>query len=241
MELTIFFDIDGTLINSDGAGWLAMQCTAQELYGVDKLNSVTLNGRTDAAIIPEIFDQCPVNLDESTRNEFCSKYLRRLPQVLEQTHGELLGGVRRLLDDLSAMSNIKMGLLTGNMEQAAQIKLRHFGIEHHFEFGGFGDVHPCRNDVAMAALASVQVHRQGTVEPNSIFVLGDTLHDVRCARAIDANAVAVLTGGHGKSDFADERPDLLFEDFSDHVTVIRAILEFHQMRTQSNLPSNSGI
>jgi phosphoglycolate phosphatase-like HAD superfamily hydrolase len=105
--------------------------------------------------------------------------------------------------------------LTGNLRAGARAKLEHYGLFHHFAFGGYGDDHFDRDDVAREAWAEVQQRFRGTVSAERVWVVGDTPLDVRCARAIGAKAVAVATGWHAHEELAATQPDLLLPDLSD--------------------------
>src|SRR5262249_58386565 len=107
------------------------------------------------------------------------------------------------------------GLLTGNWRRGACIKLDHFGLFHHFEFGGYGDHHLDRDDVAREAWAEVRARFPQLAGAERVWVIGDTPLDVQCARAIGARAVAVATGWHSGTELAACAPDLLLDDLSD--------------------------
>jgi phosphoglycolate phosphatase-like HAD superfamily hydrolase len=113
--------------------------------------------------------------------------------------------------------------LTGNVRAGAQAKLGHFQLFDHFAFGGFGDLHFDRDDVAREALSAVQSHLDGEVNPERIWVIGDTPLDVRCARAIGARAVAVVTGWHSQEELSASRPDLLLPDLADPTLLLEAL------------------
>jgi phosphoglycolate phosphatase-like HAD superfamily hydrolase len=108
-----------------------------------------------------------------------------------------------------------VGLLTGNIRAGARIKLGHFGIYDYFLFGGFGDRHESRDDVAREALAETRRFVKRAVDPGRVWVIGDTPHDVTCARAIGARAVGVLTGWHSREEMEACRPDYLLQDLGD--------------------------
>ena len=127
----------------------------------------------------------------------------------------VLPGVQALLQMLKSRTDMVVGLLTGNVRAGAQLKLGHFGLDVYFTFGGYGDEHHCRDDVAREALLEVQRHANGSVDPGRIYVIGDTPYDVKCARAIGAKAVAVLTGYHDRAEMTDCAPDVLLDDLSD--------------------------
>jgi len=110
---------------------------------------------------------------------------------------------------------VVLGLLTGNFREAAYLKLQQYGLHHYFDFGGFGDLHTGRNEVAREALRRVHSRLGIDFDPGDIWVIGDTPADVECARAIGANAIAVATGIYTVEELAASHPDALFEDFTE--------------------------
>jgi phosphoglycolate phosphatase-like HAD superfamily hydrolase len=211
-----FFDIDGTLISSGGAGKSALEAALAEEFGITgPIEKLPLGGRTDMAILGDLLRM--YELAESAENgaRLIDAYLRHLPRCLATGCGRVLPGIVELLAHLQGRDDVAVGLLTGNVRAGAQAKLRHFGLDEHFAFGGFGDCHHDRDDVAREALAEAHQHLNGAVVPERVWVIGDTPLDVRCARAIGARAVAVLTGWHTREELAETRPDLLLEDLSD--------------------------
>ena len=108
-----------------------------------------------------------------------------------------------------------LGLLTGNYREGAFIKLGHYRIDTYFGFGGFGDRHHHRDDVAREALVEAQQQCDGNVTLPRLWVIGDTPADIKCGRAIGANVVAVATGSFSQETLAAAGPDHLFADFSD--------------------------
>jgi phosphoglycolate phosphatase len=116
-----------------------------------------------------------------------------------------------------------VGLLTGNTPEGARLKLEHFGIAHHFPFGGYGEHHPERDGVARDALAAAQAHVQRTIPTERVWVIGDTPLDIRCARHIGAKAVAVATGQHPREELAAETPDLLLDDLGQAAPLLELI------------------
>ena len=107
-----------------------------------------------------------------------------------------------------------VGLLTGNIRRGAEIKLRHFGLWQHFPFGGFADGLCERDDVARGAVAAAEAYVGQPIDPDQIWVIGDTPLDVKCARAIGARAVVVATGWHEHEELVAAKPDHLLPDFS---------------------------
>jgi phosphoglycolate phosphatase-like HAD superfamily hydrolase len=127
----------------------------------------------------------------------------------------VLPGIEAFLNTLAGRDDVAVGLLTGNLRAGARLKLGHYGLFDHFAFGGFGDHHWERDDVAREALAAVQAHLNGRARTERIWVIGDTPLDVQCARAIGANVAAVATGWHSREELAAAKPDLLLTDLSD--------------------------
>jgi phosphoglycolate phosphatase-like HAD superfamily hydrolase len=212
---TILFDIDGTLIRSGGAGRDALEAALLEEFGKVGSEAIDIHGRTDRGIIRSLLTYHGVEYSPVAWERFRTAYLRALPEQLRIRGGYVLPGVPELLQRLVSRDDVAVGLLTGNMREGARIKLSHFELFHHFRFGGFGDVHYERDEVARDAYAAATQHWGQAPEPNTVWVIGDTPSDVQCARAIGAKAIAVATGFSGLECLADCRPDLLMKDLSD--------------------------
>ena len=208
------FDIDGTLIASGGAGKAALEAALAEEFGVPHiLDKLQLSGRTDRAIIADLFRMHVIDDTPQNHERLREVYLRHLPRYLHA--GRVLPGIAELLAHLAGRPDVALGLLTGNVRAGAKVKLGHFGLYDYFAFGGFGDHHLDRDDVAHEAWAEVRRRFNGSVQPERIWVIGDTPLDIRCARAIGAQAVAVATGWHSMAELAEHRPDLLLADLAD--------------------------
>jgi phosphoglycolate phosphatase-like HAD superfamily hydrolase len=209
------FDIDGTLLNSGGAGKAAMETGLATEFGLSQVRQgVPYSGRTDRAIGRELL--ALHDLEPSPRNwqRLQDAYLNHLPACLQRHPGKVLPGIKALLERLALHNGVAVGLLTGNIREGARLKLAHFGLFHHFAFGGFGDHHLERDDVAREALNAAQKYCDG-VARDRIWVIGDTPLDIRCARAIGARVAAVATGWHSVEELEAEHPDLLLADLSD--------------------------
>jgi phosphoglycolate phosphatase-like HAD superfamily hydrolase len=221
----ILFDIDGTLVSTGGAGQLAFAETFAAEFGVEQLSGkVPFAGRSDRAIASELMRVHGVDPHEENWRRFRAGYLERLPSALARKQGRVLPGVVDLLREISAAGHPLVGLLTGNIREGAEHKLQHYGLAEHFTFGGFGDASADRNGIAAAALAEAQrvanaefAEARGleVCELAGAMVIGDTVHDVTCARSIGAFAVAVPTGGATREELAAAKPDLLLDDLSD--------------------------
>lgn len=216
----ILFDIDGTLILTGGAGQRAFARAFRELFDVAELTgAVPFAGRSDRAIALDLMAAHGVPPTPENWQAFRETYLLHLPAALGELKGSVLPGVVEFLAQLQQRNDVAIGLLTGNLRLGAQTKLTHYKLWDHFPFGGFGDEATDRNDIAATALAAAMDHaalHNGHSGPlRETMVIGDTVHDVRCARAIGAYAVAVPTGNTPVEMLAAERPDLLLDDLSD--------------------------
>lgn len=210
------FDIDGTLLSSGGAGKAALEEGLAEEFGIrGTIEKLVLSGRTDRAIVDDLLGLSGLEPTSENRQRLIAGYLRMLPTCLTRSSGRVLPGVWSLLDHLRSTAHVAIGLLTGNLRAGAQLKLGHFGLENHFAFGGYGDHHEDRDDVAREALVEAQNRFGEKVDPQRVWVIGDTPLDVRCARAIGARAVAVTTGWHTREELAASEPDVLLDDLRD--------------------------
>ena len=211
---TILFDIDGTLIRTRGAGFAALQRAMTELYGIDEIPKVEVRGRTDYGIIGDLFRPFDLDLDSEIDN-LKQRYWEYLPEALAAGNGILLNGAKELVELLSQRSDVALGIITGNTAKSAEMKLRHFGLDEYFSFGGYGDHDADRNQVAQLAFEAAQEQLGADFDPEKLWMLGDTPNDVRCARFIGAKVVAVLTGGCGREELTMAEPDILVPEFSE--------------------------
>jgi phosphoglycolate phosphatase-like HAD superfamily hydrolase len=215
------FDIDGTLISSGGAGKAALEDALADAFGIAHgIEKLSLSGRTDRAIVRDLFGMYGIADTADTRQRLVDAYLRRLPERLRSANGRILPGIAEVLRTLSGRDDVLVGLLTGNVRAGAAAKLGFFGLYDYFACGGFGDHHLDRDDVAREALAEVRQRLDGSLVAERVWVIGDTPLDVRCARAIGARAAAVATGWHTADELAAHEPDLLFDDLSDPAALL---------------------
>lgn len=209
------FDIDGTLINTSGAGKCAMEGALREAFGVTApTHGIPYAGRTDRAIAEDLFRYHGVEVTEERWNFFRQTYLELLKTCLRDRSGIVLPGVQVLLEQLVGRQGIVIGLLTGNIRDGAYQKLSHFSLDHYFSFGGFGDNHTDRDDVARSALQVVTKETNNGFHPDRLWVIGDTPADVKCGKAIGAKTIAVATGTHTLSELQSTSPDLTLTDLT---------------------------
>ena len=220
----LLFDIDGTILTSGGAGVRALRLGFHRHFGIqDDLSNIDMAGRTDSGIAREILatHQLPQSIENITA--LLDAYLHHLAIEIPQTAGQLLPGIIPLLTLLHQRTDIVLALLTGNLARGAEIKLRHYGLWHYFEFGAFADDHHDRNQLGHFAKTRAHQKHGHEFPPQSIFILGDTPHDITCARAIGAKAIAIATGKFTRAELSVHQPDFLFDDLTDIDAVLAAI------------------
>lgn len=222
-----FFDIDGTLVMTGGAGQVAFAETFAEVFGVAEISAdVSFAGRSDRAIAMDLLAVHGHEPSDANWRRFQSGYVDRLVAALPRCDGEVLPGVEALIDRLEARGDVLIGLLTGNVRRAAEKKLGYYGLWERFVtsasgddpvIGGFGDDHPDRSDIAAAAVQAARRRFGKPVDPSAetLVVIGDTPNDIRCARSVGAKAVAVPTGHTPAEALAAHEPDLLIETLED--------------------------
>ena len=224
----LLFDIDGTLLLSGGAGKRALNRAFRELFGVnDGFDSIPVAGRTDELIFRDAIKQRGIATNASSRSAFFSLYYKYLEQeiVCPGRNKGLMPGVRLLLDRLAPLSNVVIGLLTGNFARAAKIKLQYFGIWDYFVFGAYGDDAPVRDDLVPIAVSRARASK-AVITPNAdTIVVGDTPLDVRCAIAGGARSVAVCTGSYGETELREAGADFVLLDLTDSERFLKLVLE----------------
>ncbi len=210
---TILFDIDGTLLATGGAGRVAMYAALAECFQVTAPADFHFAGRTDRHLMTGLLAVCGVEATVENVQRLRAGYSLQLPQALANTSGMVLPGVIDLLTALTSCPGVLMGVLTGNLPETAELKLRHFGLWDYFQVHFHGDQHALRTDLAKYALAQLQV-MHGECLGRQICLIGDTPFDIEAAQAIDARVIATATGGYREDELTVYRPDLVVSDLS---------------------------
>jgi phosphoglycolate phosphatase-like HAD superfamily hydrolase len=221
----ILWDIDGTLIVSQGAGVRAMERAFAQLFGRrGDLSRIEWAGRTDSWIADEVLRANGIPPTPEKCRDYLEGYLGLLPgELRDGPQGRVLPGVLELLETLHGRTDFAQGLLTGNLRRGAEFKLSHYKIWHFFAFGAFADDSPRRNDLGPHALRRArELHRQ-EFDPRHTYIIGDTPHDIECGKVIGARTIAVATGRHTIDELAAHAPDAVFPDFADHAALLRLI------------------
>jgi len=209
------FDIDGTLLTTDGAGRAALKSAGADLFAIEEdLRTINVSGSTDTAIVQDILRHHLLDVSTANVNRYLGGYLVWLKQYLASQSGAILPGVISLLDVL-AKDGQAIGLLTGNVRRGAQIKLTAHGIWDRFSFGAFGDDNSDRNQLGPIAKQRAEAALSTEFAAHDIVIIGDTPKDIACARAFGAVAVAVATGRYSLANLSEHQPDHLVGDLAD--------------------------
>lgn len=220
----VLFDIDGTLLTSGGAGERALRLGFQDSFGVvEDLTGIEIAGRTDSGIARQVLRKHNLEVSPENIARFFDGYLHHLALLLPQLPGRLLPGISTILQRLKGHPEVVLGLLTGNLQRGAELKLVHYGIWEYFEFGAFADDHHDRNELGRFAQLRARDRHGVDFPAASIYVLGDTPHDVTCARAVGAKAIAIATGNYTLEQLQGCGADVVFSDLSDIEAVLKAL------------------
>lgn len=213
-SLVWLFDVDGTLLVTQGAGRDAMVAALEECFGIrDDLAGIQFAGRTDPLILGDIVARHGIAFDDGNAAPYWDAVCAHMRRLMSPPRGGLLPGVAAALDAVQADPAWVPALLTGNISEMARIKLTAFGLYDRFAFGTFGEEGPDRD--ALARTAVRQAASRYGVPPARCIVVGDTEHDVACARAAGARAVAVATGSRSVAELRACGPDLVLDDLRD--------------------------
>lgn len=213
----VLFDIDGTLLRSNGVGRLATRAAMLEIFGtVSSLDTHSFGGKTDWFTLIKLLSEHGHTKDTigQKMSEYMASLERHMTYYIRDSPTWALPHALEIIEYLRKQDDIEIGIITGNTSASAKVKLRGAGFDPEW-FGpsAYGDEAVDRNDLARLA-----VKRAGTLE--NVIVVGDTVLDVQCARAVDAVAVAVKTGYEDPEKLKNSQPDYLLEDLSGFLRII---------------------
>jgi phosphoglycolate phosphatase len=225
----VLFDIDGTLLLSDGAGRRAIMRALDEVFGVTGPTDYHFDGKTDPQIVRELMRM------EGLGDEHIDARLAPLfERYVECLHEELrapghrpyaLPGVPALLDALDDEAGVTLGLLTGNLRRGAEAKLTAVGLDaERFRVGAYGSDHERRPELPAVAIARARSELGMEFRGSHVIVIGDTPADLTCGNGVGARAIGVATGRFSVADLSQHNPLAVFKDLSDTVAVVQAIV-----------------
>lgn len=218
--MLLLFDIDGTLVDTGGAGRRALATALKRVTGVEgALQGVRLHGSTDTVILEDAFRAHvgrPMT-DEGEQQRIIDAYLSELQAELLVSGGEytVLPGAVALPSAARRSDGYVVGLATGNVEGGAELKLAHGGLWSLFDFGGYGSDARDRDALVRRGIergqALAESRGQRRFKTDEIFVLGDTERDIHAARAVGVRSVGILAGSRHRDALVASNPDLLVD------------------------------
>ncbi len=211
----ILFDIDGTLMDSGGAGVRSLDLAFQEVFSVGNVfQGISMAGKTDSQIIKEGLAKHRLSMD-GNMNAVIEAYLFNLKREIQNDKKHLKPGIHEVLELLSPVKDIGLGLLTGNLEQGARIKLDAFCLNKYFPSGAFGSDDEDRNRLLPVAVRRFEELLDQRIAIEESILIGDTPRDVECAHIHGASCVAVATGPYSFDQLVEAKADYVVKDLSD--------------------------
>ena len=213
----VLFDIDGTLITTGGAGGVAWRQAFEELYGEPiEITEITESGMTDPEVgrtaLKHVLDREPTHRELA---QAIAKYMKHLAAAVDASEGyEVMPGVVDLLRQLVDDGHL-VGLVTGNLEAAAHIKLARGELNRFFSFGGYGSDSSDRSEVTRRALERARFVSGGSLETRTCVGVGDTPRDVTAAHGAGIRSVAVATGNYAAPELDSAGADFVLETLRD--------------------------
>ncbi|KPJ51234.1 hypothetical protein AMJ40_00575 [candidate division TA06 bacterium DG_26] len=216
MERLVLFDIDGTLVESSRVHVRAFSEAFMQVYRVSaSIDMIEHHGMTDPAIIVEVLRR--VGVDEETiqtkLEECMNAMIVSFNRLIEADRVCVLQGVEQLLEKLQTRHTL-LGLVTGNLEPIARIKLEHAGLLHRFKLGAFGSDASDRAELVRLAVRRAE-DRFGFHHGGRVFLIGDTPRDAEAGEKAGVTTIGVATGIYTQEHLQNAGADFVFMNLED--------------------------
>ncbi len=227
LKKLVLFDIDGTLLTVNKINRRVLVDALREVYGTPgSAETHNFCGKMDSVIIYEVLQSAGLGEDEISEKfeRVKSCYIDLFRQCARASDVRLMVGIPELLEELSVRGEVMVGLLTGNFEESGRHKLLLPEINHYFPFGAFADDAPSRNELPAVAVEKARQLTGKTFVDHDIIIIGDTEHDIACARVLNAKSIAVATGNFSTQELKKHHPHVLYENLGRTDVVVNEIL-----------------
>lgn len=228
MPKLLLFDIDGTLIRTNGAGRETIRFALEQLFGTaGPIDTYKFSGKTDPRIILDLLTAAGIE------KEKVAAQLPAIYELMAQKGQEIFGrsdirpcpGIPELLEAIRQQENTVLGILTGNAHLTAPLKLAAAGINpDHFLVGAYGSEAIDRNKLPKIGMTRASQLTGHAFNGQNTVIIGDSPADIRCARAGKSKSVAVATGWHSIEELAQFQPDYLFDTLNDTEEILRVLI-----------------
>ena len=220
--MLVLFDIDGTMLSSEGVGVRSIEETCEKMFGKPcSLEGIPVGGRLDPLIWNDICEKYEIENSQELHEAFRASYTKVLLKNIVTIQVKTLPGVQQLVDGLHAMEHVTLGLVTGNYEETGKMKVEQAGFDSSiFAANAWGTDGKVRNDLPPVAIAKYG-------EGGPVVLIGDTIHDVTSGKSSGCKVIAVCTGSHDRATLAASDPDLLLGDLSETAAVLHWIYNIH--------------
>ncbi|MGE5327940.1 MAG: HAD family hydrolase [Deltaproteobacteria bacterium] len=222
-NVLLMWDVDGTLIRSEGLGKRAFEYAFEILTGIkNACSGINLGGKVDIGIYKEMCEAFNVKAVED--EEFIKVYTRALEEIVkDKCTMKINPNIVFLLETLESKKGVYNVLGTGNIEKGARLKLSPVDLNKYFKTGGFGDNETERWRIIKGGIRKSEELFGVKFENENIFVIGDTPRDIECAKKVGVRSIAVATGNFSEAELKESKPDFVFKDLSDTEQVLGSI------------------
>jgi phosphoglycolate phosphatase len=222
----LLFDIDGILVEAHSIKFDYWKATAKKHFGIDVSRSdVYSEGKTDREVIFELVRLGGIRNPEKDKrfNDAVNDIGNIVAKAIKDEKMEKVPDVERFIKILLA-KNVVIGLLTGNTSEKARVKLLNCGLWDYFRIGAFGDKTRIRSELVGIALKEARDKLGMRFGKDDVYIVGDTIRDIKCAREAGVKVIAIATGKESMEMLRKEKPDYLFRDFSRPEKMVSEIL-----------------
>ncbi len=222
----VLFDIDGTLLTDGGAAREAYAFALEKVYGYRAdLRRYDFSGRTDPQITHMVLGDAglPAGEIDAQMRRLWEHYLAALERAAPG-RVRVLPGIAALLERLAAEARVMLGLLTGNIEPGARLKLGSAALNGYFPFGAFGSDSARREELPPIAVERASRLNGHRFRGRDVVIIGDSIYDVRCGVPHAATTIAIASGKTAAETLLAENPDHFFRSAEDHDALLAAII-----------------